>query len=67
MGFGGVRVPILFGNDLLWNALPYQKRIHEVWSSLGWLGVGVGSLLGRLQSHSLEVQQQLVVDHDAVC
>ena len=25
MGFGGVRVPILFGNDLLWDNLPYSK------------------------------------------
>ena len=22
---GGVRVPILFGNDLLWNNIPYSK------------------------------------------
>ena len=25
LGLGGVRVPILFGNDLLWNDLPYSK------------------------------------------
>ena len=24
-GLGGIRVPILFGNDLLWNDLPYSK------------------------------------------
>ena len=25
MGFGGVRDPILVGNDLMWNNLPYLK------------------------------------------
>ena len=25
LGLGGVRVPILFGNDLLWNIWPYSK------------------------------------------
>ena len=25
LGLGGVRVPILFGNDLSWNDLPYLK------------------------------------------
>ena len=30
LGLGGVRVPILFGNDLLWYCLP-SKRIYEVW------------------------------------
>ena len=25
MRLGGVRLPIIFGNDLLWNDLPYSK------------------------------------------
>ena len=25
LGLGGVRFPILFGNDLFWNDLPYSK------------------------------------------
>ena len=25
LGLRGFRVPILFGNDLLWNGLPYSK------------------------------------------
>ena len=25
MGFGGVRDPMLVGNDLMWNNLPYLK------------------------------------------
>ena len=27
LGLGGVRVPILFGNDFLWNDLPYSKGL----------------------------------------
>ena len=29
-GLGGVRVPIIFGNDLLWNDLPYLKGFVKV-------------------------------------
>ena len=28
-GWGGVRVPILYGNDFLWNDLPYSKGFME--------------------------------------
>ena len=27
LGLSGVKVPILFGNDLLWNDLPYSKGL----------------------------------------
>ena len=40
-GLGGVRVPNLFGYDLLWNDLPYSKGfmefgVHGIWYSV-WL------------------------------